>query len=110
DLPDDLIKPFTEHGYSFTTAVEWDIIHDIQGKLCYSALDFEEEMNTAVSSSLEKRYELTHCQVVTVCNKQDAEGDNCLGSQHHQDQGQCSLERKYSVDFSSLASLSTLQQ
>jgi len=60
----------TERGHSLTNSAEREIVRDIKEKLCYVALDFNEEMNKSrTSSDIEKTYEMPDGSTVTLGNE-----------------------------------------
>lgn len=68
DLTEYLMKLLNdERGYAFTTADELEMVRDLKEKLCYVALDFEEEMQTTAGN--EQSYTLTDGREIRIGNE-----------------------------------------
>jgi actin-related protein len=70
NINDYVSNMLTERGYYLNkTSSERDFVRLIKEELCYVALDYEQEMAAAASSSLEKSYKLPDGRVVTIGNE-----------------------------------------
>ncbi|XP_063726779.1 actin, clone 302-like [Symsagittifera roscoffensis] len=70
DLTKYLGQMLGERGLSFTTTTDLEIARDIKEKLCYTALDFDQEFKqTKNSIEIKKTYSLPDGQVITVGNE-----------------------------------------
>jgi len=67
DLTDHFVKILSERGLHLTTSAEREIVKDIKEKLCYVALDFDQELaESKTSSSKEATYEMPDGNIVTI--------------------------------------------
>ncbi|KAK3089582.1 hypothetical protein FSP39_004812 [Pinctada imbricata] len=62
DLTENMMEMLTERGYSFSSTNEREIVREMKEKLCYVALDFDEEKR----SCRQQNYELPDGEVITV--------------------------------------------
>ena len=70
DITNHLVTLLRERGYSLTNSAEREIVRDVKEKLCYVAIDFNEEMNKfKTSPDIEKSYELPDGSFLTVGNE-----------------------------------------
>lgn len=70
DITNHLVRLLTERGYSLNNSAEREIVRDVKEKLCYIALDYNEEMTKARSSAaIEKQYELPDGSHLTIGNE-----------------------------------------
>jgi len=66
-LTDWMAKLLASAGYSFTSSAEIENVREIKEKLCYTALNYEEELQKGENSEdIETTYELPDGQTITV--------------------------------------------
>ena len=76
DMSDYLQKIIHERGYNWTPVTSRETLNDMKERLCYVALEFEDEMKLSeTSSDIEKNYELPDGQVLTVGNERFRAGE-----------------------------------
>lgn len=67
DLTDRMQRLLTQTGFTLATSAEREIARDIKEKLCYVALDFEQELREqSENNTCEMQYELPDMNVITV--------------------------------------------
>jgi actin len=66
DLTEHLIRLMYDRGYHFITTAEKEVVRNIKEKLCYIAVDYEQEVQNTkdVNKSIEKTYVLPDGQIV----------------------------------------------
>ena len=70
DVTEYLMKILTDHGYSFTTTAEREIVRDVKEKLCYIALDYDTVLtSTAESSDYDMTYVIPDGNINTVSDE-----------------------------------------
>jgi len=70
DLTEYMVRILAERGAAFNTSAGREIVRDMKEKLCYVALDYQEELNKAEENSeLERVYELPDGSNVTIGNE-----------------------------------------
>ena len=65
DITDFLIQLLTERAYGFTTSAEREIVRDMKERLCYVAMDYEQDLVSSLKTTTNERsYELPDGQII----------------------------------------------
>ncbi|OMJ90252.1 hypothetical protein SteCoe_7456 [Stentor coeruleus] len=77
DVTDNLAKMLIEKKYSFRNTYEKEIVRDIKEKICYLALDYNEEIEKNKNRDIRKEYKLPDGEIISIGNER-FRGPECI--------------------------------
>ena len=66
DITDYLRRLLEEKGYKFITSSEKEIVRDIKEKICYNAINYNDELKLFASRNMTRKYKLPDGYIITI--------------------------------------------